>query len=116
MGHTCTYYCQGDVHCMPLLAPPQASAESVRWNCERIGLRVIEVRRATEVDVTTWEQHPDNEYWDEDGQHHAGVAPQHAQKHTSPWLVFVRKRLVPSVTALRSTAEGQQPCPGKEPS
>ena len=56
-AHTCTYYCQGDVHAVPILAKPETQMEAIAI-VMRLGLQpsdtLLEIRPAHEADVTLW--------------------------------------------------------------
>jgi hypothetical protein len=87
MAHTCTFYCAGQVHVLPVLMDPQmtpAAADvlaSLRDDIEATlpGATVLRVRPA-EVDASQWGQDPAREW-------HSGRHP--VARMTSPWLVWV---------------------------
>lgn len=55
--HTCSYYCDGDTHAVPVLARPETPPEVIAA-VMRLGLEasdtLLEIRPAREADVALW--------------------------------------------------------------
>ena len=93
-AHICTYYCQGTVHAVPILAMPTVSLATIT-NAMRLGLTagetLVELRPAHEADVARWHEQFASEWtaWGAAGSHgHSGRAVPPTM--SVPYLALIR--------------------------
>jgi hypothetical protein len=92
--HRCTYYCQGDIHAIPLLVRAGTTADDITQIFTQgleADMELLSVRPALEADVATW-QHDifqDCEGWRSDGGRGQPSAATKAQM-TTPFLALVQ--------------------------
>ena len=100
--HVCSYYCQDDVHAVPILAMPTVSLATIT-NAMRLGLTagetLVELRPAHEADVARWHQQFASEWtaWGAAGSHgHSGRAVPATM--SVPYLALIRRHIDPVST------------------
>ena len=96
-SHVCSYYCQGGVHAIPLLAKAGITTEEIRTAMELgsgEGEEVVDVRPVPEVDVDQWRKEifTDPEVWTKDGTTGIRIDAQVALYYlaTVPFLLLIR--------------------------
>ena len=87
-GHTlahpvCNWLCTGDVHALTLLGSRASTTDEVRDNATQLGLDVVEVLPAREMDITTLQRH---------GKQFDGhsIARRPARDQTKGWILRCR--------------------------
>ena len=81
----CNYYCAGDIHAITILGPQEATDADVRTNARQLGLEVVEILPAREVDSAAFQTNAGTRHWD------GRTLQRHApQPQTKGWIVRCR--------------------------